>query len=149
MNLRRNTGSRPSGFAKQSRHKKALFLPMNRAVAADLILPVRIAYERIRMGHCDRDAVVYMAEIALLVGFLTERGFGLLEAAFLSGVEKRLLAELDRDETVEWDPDAQLIDELGVVVNEYDKLIRETRPHAILEAKEDFWRLSTASRSLA
>src|SRR5579859_3904532 len=66
MNRSRNIRSRPTGFAKQSRHKKALFLPMDRAAADDLVLPVRIAYERIRMGKCDRGAVVYMAEIVLL-----------------------------------------------------------------------------------
>lgn len=149
MNRSRNIRSRPAGFAKQSRHKKALFLPMDRAAADDLVLPVRIAYERIRMGKCDRGAVVYMAEIVLLVGFLTEGGFGQLAPGYLSEVEERLLTELDeRREATEWEPHVDLVDALGVVVNEYDRLVRETRLHAILEANESFWRLTTASQAV-
>ncbi|MGF6996921.1 hypothetical protein [Paraburkholderia sp. GAS32] len=133
--------SRPAGFAKRSRHRKALFLPMDRATADDLVLPVRIAFERIRQGEADRDAAVCMAQILLLTGFLTEGGFGLLDTAFLDSVEKRLLTELNQAGVVEWKFAAELINDLGVVVNEYDRLIRETRLQAIFEANESCSRL--------
>jgi hypothetical protein len=147
MNRPRNGSSRPSGLAKQSRHKKALFLPMDRATADELVLPVRIAFERIRSGRPDRDAVVCMAQTLLLVGFLTEAGFGLLDTARLDAIEKRLLTELNRrGDGVEWDFDGDLVDELALVVNEFDRLLRETRLQAIVEANESFARLKATSQ---
>ncbi|RZF26082.1 Fis family transcriptional regulator [Paraburkholderia sp. UYCP14C] len=148
MNRTDKRGSRRSGLAKQSRHKKALFLPMDRGTANELVLPVRIAFERIRHGKVDRDAAVCMAEILLLTGFLTESGFGLLDVAFLDGVEKRLLTELNREGLGEWKFAAALVDELGVVVNEYDRLVRETRLHAIVEANESLSRLKPTARKI-
>ena len=89
---------------------------MDRAAANELVLPVRIAFERIRQGRPDRDAAVCMAQILLLVGYLTEGGFGLLETAFLDGVEKRLLTELTRSGgDVEWKFAVDLVDELAAV----------------------------------
>ena len=147
MNRPRNGNSRPSGLAKQSRHKKAFFLPMDRAAANELVLPVRIAFERIRQGKPDRDAAVCMAQILLLVGYLTEGGFGLLETAFLDGVEKRLLTELTRSGgDVEWKFAVDLVDELAAVVNEYDRLVRETRLQAIVRANESFSRRKATSQ---
>jgi hypothetical protein len=146
MNRPGNRNSRPSGLAKQSRHKKALFLPMDRGAADELVLPVRIAFERIRLGKGDRDATVCMAEILLLTGFLTEGGFGRLDASFLDNVEKRLLGEMNRGSAAgEWRFAAELVDSLGVVVNEYDRLVRETRLQAIVEANQSFARLRRAS----
>lgn len=66
MNRPGKRNLRPIGLGKQSRHKKALFLPMGRGEADGLVLPVRIALERIRQGKPDRDAAVCMAEIVLL-----------------------------------------------------------------------------------
>ncbi|MFL9936054.1 hypothetical protein P0D88_45135 [Paraburkholderia sp. RL18-103-BIB-C] len=83
-----------------------------------------------------------MAEILLLTGFLTEGGFGQLDAAFMDDVEKRLLAELNQGGVAgEWKFDAELVDALVVVVNEYDRLVRETRLQAIVEANQSFARL--------
>jgi hypothetical protein len=142
MNRPVNRNSRPSGLAKQSRNKKALFLPLDRAAADELVLPVRIAFERIRQGKVDRDATVCMAEILLLTGFLTAGGFGQLDPAFLDDVEKRLLAELNQGGVPgEWKFAAELVDALVVVVNEYDRLVRETRLQAIVEANQSFARL--------
>jgi hypothetical protein len=135
--------SRPSGLAKQSRHKKALFLPMGRGEADRLVLPVRIALERIRQGKVDRDAAVWLAEIVLLTGFLTEGGFGILATSFLDDVERRLLTELDQSGVGdEWKFAPELVDALVAVVNEYDRLIRETRLQAIVEANARFTRLA-------
>jgi hypothetical protein len=146
MNRSGKGNSRPSGLAKQSRHKKALFLPMGRGEANGLILPVRIALERIRQGKPDRDAAVCMAEIVLLTGFLTMGGFGRLDTALLDDVEKRLLTELDQGGAGgEWKFAPELVDALVVVVNEYDRLIRETRLQAIVEANDRFARMSRAT----
>jgi hypothetical protein len=142
MNRPGNRNSRPSGLAKQSRHKKALFLPMDRGTADELVLPVRTAFERIRQGKVDRDAAVCMAEILLLTGFLTEGGFGRLDASFLDDVEKRLLSEMNQGSVAgEWKFAAELVDALVVVVNEYGRLVRETRLQAIVEANQSFARL--------
>ncbi|SAL05193.1 Fis family transcriptional regulator [Caballeronia calidae] len=139
--------ARPSGLVKRSRNNKALFLPMKRAAADELVLPVRISFERIRQGKADRDATVCMAEILLLTGFLTESGFGRLDSIFLSDVEKRLLTELNRDSSGEWQLAARLVDDLGIVVNEYDRLVREARLQAIVEANESFSRLKPTQRT--
>jgi hypothetical protein len=146
MNRTGKRVARPTSLAKQSRHKKALFLPMGRGEADALVLPVRIALERIRLGKADRDAAVCMAEIVLLTGFLTEGGFGRLDAPFLNGVEKQLLRALDQEDTAaDWKFAAGFVDALVVVVNEYDRLIRETRLLAIVEANDSFARLRRAT----
>lgn len=137
--------SRPSNRGGNSRHKKVLLLPMRQADADDRVLPVRIAFERIRLGKADRAAAVCMAEILLLTGFLTEDGFGCLDSAFMGGVEMRLLVELNQDREAAWRIDAALIADLGRVVNEYDRLIRETRLQAIMAANENFARLKPAT----
>jgi hypothetical protein len=96
---------------------------MNRQDADGLVLPVRIALERIRQGKADRDATACMAEILLLTGFLTEGGFGRLDKPFLNDVEKRLLAEMTQGGVGgEWKIASELVDALVVVVNEYDRL---------------------------
>jgi hypothetical protein len=143
MNRPRKRMSRPSGLAKHSRHKKALFLPLDREAADALVLPVRIALERIRQGKADRDATACMAEILLLTGFLTDLGFGRLDTPFLKDAEKRLLAEITQGGVCgEWKFAADLVDTLVVVVNEYDRLMRETRLKAIVEANDHFARFS-------
>jgi hypothetical protein len=99
---------------------------MNRQDADGLVLSVRIALERIRQGKADRDATACMAEILLLTGFLTEGGFGRLDKPFLNDVEKRLLAEMTQGGVGgEWKIASELVDALVVVVNEYDRLMRE------------------------
>jgi hypothetical protein len=146
MNPPGKRAARPSGLAKRSRHKKALFLPMGGEEANGLVLPVRIELERIRLGKADRGAAVCMAEIVLLTGFLTEGGYGKLDAAFLNDVEKRLLTELDHPSAgTECNFAPELVDALVQVVNEYDRLIRETRLQAIVEANDSFARLSRAT----
>jgi len=120
---------------------------MDHARANELVLPVRIAFERIRQGKADRDAVVCMAKILLLVGFLTEAGFGLLDTAALDAIEKRLLTELNRTtDGGEWKFETNEVEELALVVNEFDRLLRETRLQAIVEANESFARLKSASQ---
>lgn len=119
---------------------------MARRTADELVLPVRIALEQIRQGKVDRGAAVCMTEILLLTGFLTEKGFGQLDPTFLDDVEKQLLVEMDRGRaTGEWEFGAELVDALVVAVNEYDRLIHETRLQAIVEANQSFARLRRAA----
>jgi hypothetical protein len=88
-----------------------------------------------------------MAEIVLLTGFLTEGGFGQLDADFLDDVEKQLLTRMDEGSAGgKWRFEPELVDALVVVVNEYDRLMRETRLQAIVEANDNFARLSQAAR---
>lgn len=149
MNRLANRNARPSGIAKQAHNRKALLLPLDRAAADQLVLPVRIAFEQIRQGDVDRAAAVCMAEILLMTGFLTEGGFGQLDTAFLADVEKRLLVELNQEGMAgEWKFAADLVDALVVVVNEFDRLVRETRLQAILEANRSCEKLRSTSMSL-
>ena len=141
MNRHGTRNSRSPSLAVRSRHKKALFMPLSRTAADELVLPVRIAFERIRRGAGDRAAAVCMAEILLLTGFLTEGGFGLLDSSFLDETEKQLLSVLTRDSGGETHFAVELVEALGDVVNEYDRLMRETRLQAIVEANESFAKL--------
>ncbi|MEW9586692.1 Fis family transcriptional regulator [Paraburkholderia sp. DGU8] len=120
---------------------------MDRSTANELVLPVRIAFERVRCGKPERDAVVCLAQTLLLLGFLTEAGFGLLDTGTLDGIEKRLLAELNRPgDGAERKFADDLVDELNLVVNEYDRLLHETRLQAIVEANESFARLKARAQ---
>jgi hypothetical protein len=60
----------------------------------------------------------------------------------LDDVEKRLLSQMNEGNVAgEWKFAPELVDALVVVVNEYDRLVRETRLQAIVEANQSFARL--------
>ncbi|RQH07124.1 hypothetical protein [Paraburkholderia dinghuensis] len=133
----------------QSRHNKALYLSMERSTTDSLVLPVRVALESVRRGHVERDAVVCLSEIVLLTGFLTQAGHGKLEQYVLDGAGRGQLPVLDAGEfqtSHELGPNT--IEALTLIVNEYDRLLRETRLLAILDANERFERLRRSAMAI-
>ncbi|WP_233874627.1 hypothetical protein [Paraburkholderia adhaesiva] len=117
---------------------------MSRATADGLVLPVRVALESIRRGHMDRDAVVTLSEVVLLTGFLTAEGHGALQPGLLDDSERRLLAALNAPEGAR-EAALDMIEALTLIVNEYDRLMRECRLLAIVQANEHFERLSRSA----
>ncbi|WP_321935327.1 hypothetical protein [Paraburkholderia sp. J8-2] len=137
MNRSEKGSARHSAFAKRNRHKKGLFLPMERSAANKLVLPIRLALETLRRGRGRRDAIFSMVEVTLLVGFLIEAGDSVISKETVDSAERRLhraLEDLGGSDGMELDP--ELVETLTVVVNEYDRVLREARLISILEANE-------------
>jgi hypothetical protein len=132
---KRNKGT--SNLGQKSRHRKALFLPMDTAAVSDISLQFRLALETIRQGHGDRASAHCMAQVVLLAGFLTEAGHGALEKEFLHSIERQISSLLDHGrDSGEWVFPVALVEELTIVVNEHDRQLRETRLQAIVEASQ-------------
>jgi hypothetical protein len=141
-----NKAGKRKHLAPQTRHTKALYLPMERSAADHLVLRVRIALESIRRGHADSDSIVCLAEVVLLAGFLTEAGHGRLDQSVLDETEKHLLAVLDNpDSAKRLGIQPELLDTLITIVNEYDRILRESRLLAIVEANDCLKRLSSSA----
>lgn len=139
-----------AGQTQHARNDKARFLPMPRAMADELVLPVRLAPELIRKGHPDRTSACGMANALLMVGFLAESGHARLDSDFLGRIEQCLLDAFDFDAGAEKVGfDAELIEALTKIVNEYDRLMCKTRLQAIVEANEKFQRLGRSAISAA
>jgi hypothetical protein len=123
--------------SKQARHKRILYLPMARAAADDLTLHSRLALESIRQGRGGSQGAHCMAQAVLLTGQLTKAGHGQLDVAQLDDVEREVLNMLVHGAaTGEWIFPDSLIAVLTVVVNEYDRLLRDTRLQAVVEATD-------------
>ncbi|ASL49030.1 hypothetical protein bAD24_p01695 (plasmid) [Burkholderia sp. AD24] len=121
---------------------------MSRNAADSLVLPVRIALEQIRQGTANRDVLVRMAEVALMTAFLTGKGFSRLDMDALDEVGAGLLTALEQSR----DDDGthlteELVTSLVYVVNEFDRLVHETRLQAIVQASESCVRLNRATTS--
>nr|WKF60775.1 hypothetical protein HUO10_005297 [Paraburkholderia busanensis] len=121
---------------------------MSRDAAASLLLPVRIALEQIRQGTANRDALVRMAETILMTAFLAGKGFSGLDMDFLDEAGAGLLTALEQSRADDGTglPE-ELVTSLVDVVNEFDRLVRETRLQAIIQASESCARLNRATAS--
>lgn len=139
-----NRAGKRQSLAQQSRRNKALYLPMSSATADSLVLPVRIALESIRSGYMTREAVVTLSGVARLTGFLTAEGHGVLQRGLLDAAERRLLDALNDVEATSA-PEPDLIEALTMIVNEYDRLMRECRLLAIVRANEHCERISQSA----
>jgi hypothetical protein len=145
MNRVGKRSSSSKSLAQQKGHKKRLYLPMERTAADRIALPVRVALESIRRGHTERDVLVCLSEVVLMTGFLTEAGHSKLDQSMLDDVEKQLLATLDNAKSSNGTAvEPKLVEALTAIVNEYDRVLRESRFLAIVEANE---RLPTLTRS--
>lgn len=116
-----------------SRNKK-LYLLLPKVEADELCLQARLAFEAVRRGTGDRSAALNMSAIALMCENLTAGGNGLLPLPFLSQVREGAFEALDDGDASGWQFSPTLVEGLLRVVNEYDRQIRETRLHAIIEA---------------
>lgn len=123
--------------SKQARHNRKLYLPMERAAANDIMLHCRLALETIRQGRGDKENAYCIAQAVLLTRHLTLAGYGRLDSTHLENVEHELWALLDHGrDTGNWVFADSVIEDLTTVVNEYDRLLRETRLQAVVDASE-------------
>jgi hypothetical protein len=120
-----------------SRHKKALFLPLDAASANELSLQFRLALESTRLGHADKGSINRLASVVLLTKFLTAAGHGRLDSMFLARVEEEVSDLLGRGrETGDWRCPDELAEALTVIVNEHDRQLRQTRLRDVVDASE-------------
>lgn len=122
---------------------KALLLPMARDKATDLILRTRLVLERIRRRDIDRGAINHMAQICILSGYIARAGHGRISPDRIEEVEQHLAqALLAFNRTGEIDGfSAALVESLTVVVNEYDRMLRNVRLELFAKASDYLDRL--------
>ncbi len=126
---------RPGQTARNARHKKALFLPMDRGSIDQIALRFRMALEALRHGSGDVSAVRCLVQVTILADFLGEAGYGAMDHDILRRAEDGLARTLQRGkETADWTIGEPLVEDLTQVVNEHDRQLRETRLFAIVEA---------------
>jgi hypothetical protein len=124
-------------LAVRSRHKKTLFLPMDKASADQISLRFRMALELIRQGHADGSAVQCMSQVTLLTRMIADAGHGHVDDAVLSACEKGLTRVIALNtEQGEWAFDAGLLSNLTLVVNEHDRQLREVRLQVLVVASD-------------
>lgn len=125
------TPRKPIGCARS----RTLLLPMPREDAAKLVLRTRLALERLRHGDAGRQLINELSQVVLMTNFITEAGFGELEIAWLERVERDLAGVLlHADTTGTWDVPEALVGDVMRVVNEYDRLLSQTRLAVIVDA---------------
>jgi hypothetical protein len=108
---------------------------MPREDAAKLVLRTRLALERLRHGDAGRQLINELSQVVLMTNFITEAGFGELEIAWLERVERDLAGVLlHADTTGTWDVPEALVGDVMRVVNEYDRLLSQTRLAVIVDA---------------
>ena len=119
----------------RGQRQRALFLPLPHESVDRMMLHIRMALECVRAGQADQSLAHCMARVAWLTGLIAEAGHGLLETSFLDGALESLNVVLETgNETGVWQFPPQLVDDLKIVVNEYDRQLRETRLEIIAAA---------------
>ncbi|MCC8397590.1 hypothetical protein LJ656_34140 [Paraburkholderia sp. MMS20-SJTR3] len=112
-----------------------MFLPLSRESVDGMMLHIRMALERIRAGEADQSLVYCMARVAWLTGLIAEAGHGLLDTPFLNRALESVRAILETGrETGSWHISPHLVEDLKIIVNEYDRQLRETRLEVIANA---------------
>lgn len=127
---------------------RAQLLPMCRSEALNLALRTRIALERLRSGEVDRPLINHLAQVAIITGFITRAGYGKLDVGEIDRIEQGLgQVIIDADHNGTWNVPDSLIDNLTVVVNEYDRVLGETRMEIVARASDHLEQLmNTAAR---
>ncbi|WP_250510311.1 hypothetical protein [Caballeronia sp. GACF4] len=121
----------------QSRRKKQLYLPLKQPESDQLCLQARLSFQAMREGRGDRATVMNMASISLMCEMITAAGHGLLPLPLIQQARKGAFDALDTGAmSGVWAFTDALINQFTLVINEYDRQMRETRLHAIIAASE-------------
>jgi len=100
-----------------------------------MMLHIRMALECVRAGQADQSLVYCMARVAWLTSLIGEAGHSLLDTPFFDSALESLSAVLETGkETGTWQFPSQLVDDLKIIVNEYDRQLRETRLEIVADA---------------
>jgi hypothetical protein len=123
---------------------------MRRSEALNLALRTRIALERLRNGEADRSLINHLSQVAIITGFIARAGYGKLDIEEIDRVEQGLgQIIIDADHNGTWSVPDSLIDNLTAVVNEYDRVLGETRMEIVARASDHLERLMKSAARLA
>jgi hypothetical protein len=83
-----------------------------------------------------------MARTAWLAGLIAEAGHGVLDTPFFDRALESMSTVLEAGKTTGiWQVPPQLVDDLKIIINEYDRQLRETRLEVIADAVDRLERL--------
>jgi hypothetical protein len=134
----------------QAARSRILFLPMPRAEVDALMLQHRMALEAARGGYGNASITRRLYIVILMSRYLTEDGHGLLELATLGQAEHEVAAIFERGDGLDdWRYTDETIGLISMVMNEYDRQLRETRLQAVVRANERLERLIAHGAALA
>jgi hypothetical protein len=81
-------------IAKAARHKKVLYLPLDRHSVAQVAVQVRMALEVARVGQGDAATLRCLAQAVALTGLIAAAGYGEIEEETLCAAEATLCSVL-------------------------------------------------------
>ncbi|WP_250463222.1 hypothetical protein [Caballeronia sp. GAFFF2] len=122
--------------AKAARHKKVLYLPLDRDSVAQIAVQVRMALEVARAGQGDAATLRCLAQAVALTGLIAAAGHGEIEEEALQAAEAALFGTLSSADLNSWGLDAGELSAITDVVNEHDRQLRETRLDVVVRAFE-------------
>jgi hypothetical protein len=126
--------------AKAARHKKVLFLPLDRESVAQIAIQVRMALEVARAGQGDAGTLRCLAQAVALTGLIAGAGHGVIEEETLRVAEVALSGVLASGSLSGWGLDARELAGVTDVINEHDRQLRETRLDLVVRAFEQIER---------
>ncbi|KND59869.1 hypothetical protein BVER_04551 [Candidatus Burkholderia verschuerenii] len=136
--------SKPSkpirSVAKAARHKKVLYLPLDRDSVAQVALQARMALEVARACRGDAPALRCLAQAVALTGLIAAAGHGEIEEETLCAAEAAFSGVLASGSLSGWGLDARELAAATDVINEHDRQLRETRLDVVVRAFEQIER---------
>jgi hypothetical protein len=125
------------GLAKRERNNKALFLPLNVSAANQILLRSWTAFERARSGEADAATATALAHAVAVAARVAEAGFGTLDEKTLRIARDGLAHTIEQGcQTGEWKFGDELLESLGIALDEHHRQLRQVRMAAIVDANE-------------
>ncbi|WP_277183632.1 hypothetical protein [Caballeronia sp. BR00000012568055] len=122
--------------AKAARHKKVLYLPLDRDSVAQIAVQVRMALEVARAGQGNAATLRCLAQAVALTGLIAAAGHGEIEEEALLAAEAALNGVLASGNLNGWGLSAAELAAATAVINEHDRQLRETRLDVVVRAFE-------------
>jgi hypothetical protein len=135
--------------AKAARHKKVLYLPLDRDSVAQVAVQVRMALEVARVGQGNAATLRCLAQAVALTGLIAAAGYGELADETLCATEAALCSVLASGNLSGWGLDARELSTTTDVINEHDRQLRETRLDVVVRAFAKIERRLSAGLTLA
>lgn len=131
----------------RTRRNKAMLLPMPRACADDLALPVHLALAALRRGGTSHDAQALL-QAHVLAASIADAGYGALTQAQVNDADAALLACFARGNSGDgWRLDAAAFGAVAAIVSVYDEQLQSAPLWVLNEASERLDRMGAADAS--
>lgn len=122
------------GVAKKARHKKVLYLPLDRESVARVSIQFRMALEVARAGQGDASTLRCLGQAVAMAGLIAHAGHGDIAEEELAAGERAILGVLASGDVSNWGLGPEAMSNLTAVINEHDRQLRESRLDVVATA---------------